>query len=114
MQFRNAFDSQGPSIPGIDPLEAMSRLDDFQKRYDIYEAKRQTIDSVSKLFSIPCKPFLELDRTGEVGRSKTINDPFLFLLLILGLVPLRFTLIYTMQLRNINEFLRQNQNSNSL
>lgn len=79
MQFRNAFDSQGPSIPGIDPLEAMSRLDDFQKRYDIYEAKRQTIDSVSKLFSIPCKPFPELDRTGEVGRSKIINYPFLFL-----------------------------------
>ncbi|XP_070190368.1 uncharacterized protein [Littorina saxatilis] len=65
IQFRNAFDAQGPAVPGIQPAEAVSRLQDFQMRYQIYDTKRKTLDSVSKLFGIPCKPFPELDRTGE-------------------------------------------------
>ncbi|GFN75495.1 dynein beta chain, ciliary [Plakobranchus ocellatus] len=65
IQFRNAFDAQGPSVPGIQPAEAVSRLQDFQHRYTIYDAKRKTLDSVSKLFGIACKPFPELDKTGE-------------------------------------------------
>ena len=66
IQFRNAFDAQGPAVPGIPPSEAVSRLQDFQARCTHYDAKRRTLDSVSKLFGIPCKPFPELDRTGEV------------------------------------------------
>ncbi|XP_025098007.1 LOW QUALITY PROTEIN: dynein gamma chain, flagellar outer arm-like [Pomacea canaliculata] len=65
IQFRNAFDAQGPSVPGIQPSEAVSRLQDFQLRYQIYDAKRKTLDSVSKLFGISGKPFPELERTGE-------------------------------------------------
>lgn len=65
MQFRNAFDAQGPAVPGISPMVAVNRLKDFQNRYALYETKRKTLDSVSKLFGIPCKPFEELDRTGE-------------------------------------------------
>ncbi|XP_055889445.1 dynein axonemal heavy chain 8-like isoform X4 [Biomphalaria glabrata] len=65
IQFRNAFDAQGPSVPGIQPSEAVSRLHDFQHRYRVYDDKRKTLDSVSKLFSIACKPFPELDKTGE-------------------------------------------------
>ncbi|KAL5009692.1 hypothetical protein ScPMuIL_011997 [Solemya velum] len=65
IQFRNAFDAQGPSVPGIPPAEAVTRLQDFQQRYLVYDAKRNTLDSVSKLFGIVCKPFPELDRTGE-------------------------------------------------
>ena len=66
IQFRNAFDAQGPSVPGILPAEAVARLQDFQHRYTIYDTKRKTLDSVSKLFGIACKPFPELDKTGEV------------------------------------------------
>ncbi|XP_060567478.1 dynein axonemal heavy chain 5-like [Ruditapes philippinarum] len=65
IQFRNAFDAQGPAVPGIPPAEAVSRLQDFQQRYHLYDSKRKTLDSVSKLFGIPCKPFAELDKTGE-------------------------------------------------
>ncbi|XP_053397319.1 dynein axonemal heavy chain 5-like isoform X6 [Mercenaria mercenaria] len=65
IQFRNAFDAQGPAVPGIPPAEAVSRLQDFQQRYQLYDSKRKTLDSVSKLFGIPCKPFAELDKTGE-------------------------------------------------
>ena len=54
-------------MPGILPAEAVARLQDFQHRYTIYDAKRKTLDSVSKLFGIACKPFPELDKTGEVG-----------------------------------------------
>jgi len=52
IQFRNAFDAQGPSVPGISPEEAVSRLHDFQQKYKLYDAKRKTLDSVSKLFGI--------------------------------------------------------------
>ncbi|CAG5121564.1 unnamed protein product, partial [Candidula unifasciata] len=65
IQFRNAFDTQGPAVPGIQPAEAVSRLHDFQYLFSVYAAKCQTLNSVSKLFSIPCRRFPELDKTGE-------------------------------------------------
>ena len=68
IRFRNAFDAQGPAVPNIPPSEAVHRLTDFQQRYARYDAKRRTLDSVSKLFGIPCKPFPELNKTGEVCR----------------------------------------------
>ena len=67
IQFRNAFDAQGPAVPGILPEKAVSRLQDFKQRYQMYDSKRKTLDSVSKLFGIVCKPFPELDKTGEVS-----------------------------------------------
>lgn len=71
IQFRNGFDAQGPAVPGITPETAVKRLADFQQRYSFFSAKRKTLDSVSQLFAIPCKLFSELDKTGEVGPSKT-------------------------------------------
>ena len=71
IQFRNAFDAQGPAVPGIPPETAVRRLADFQQRYSLYSAKRKTLDSVSQLFAIPCKLFSELDKTGEVGTTIT-------------------------------------------
>ncbi|XP_064629693.1 uncharacterized protein LOC135488785 isoform X2 [Lineus longissimus] len=65
IQFRNAFDAQGPAVPGITPQDAVMRLNAFQAKYQLYDSKRRTLDSVSKLFGIGCKPFPELDRTGE-------------------------------------------------
>ena len=67
IQFRNAFDAQGPAVPGITPSEAVNRLQDFQQRYSLYDKKRKTLVSVSRLFGIPIKPFPELDKTGEVS-----------------------------------------------
>ncbi|XP_052089132.1 uncharacterized protein LOC127725852 isoform X10 [Mytilus californianus] len=65
LRFRNDFDGQGPMVPGIPPSEAVSRLDFFQQSYVLFDLKRKTLDSVSKLFGIICKPFIELDKTGE-------------------------------------------------
>lgn len=67
IQFRNSFDAQGPAVPGITPSEAVARLHGFQKIYTQYDTKRNTLDSVSKLFGIPVKSFPELDKTGEVS-----------------------------------------------
>lgn len=33
IQFRNAFDAQGPAVQGVRPAEAVQRLQDFQNRY---------------------------------------------------------------------------------
>ncbi|XP_077973667.1 uncharacterized protein LOC120348568 isoform X2 [Styela clava] len=65
IQFRNAFDAQGPAIPGVRPAEAVIRLQEFQNRFTLYDAKRKTLDSVQRLFGILPKPFPELDKTGE-------------------------------------------------
>ena len=61
------------SFPGISPSEAVERLHNFQHRYALYDAKRKTLDSVSKLFGIPCKPFPELDKTGEVEEKSACH-----------------------------------------
>lgn len=65
IRFRNSFDATGPSVTGIDPYEALRRLSEFQKQYDTFDARRKTLDSISILFGLQCKPFPELDKTGE-------------------------------------------------
>ncbi|RNA30025.1 dynein gamma flagellar outer arm, partial [Brachionus plicatilis] len=65
IRFRNSFDATGPSVVGIDPYEALRRLHEFQKQYDTFDARRKTLDSISILFGLQCKPFPELDKTGE-------------------------------------------------
>jgi dynein heavy chain len=65
IRFRNSFDAVGPSVVGISPYEAIKRLFDFQKQYDVFDSRRKTLDSISILFGLQCKPFPELDKTGE-------------------------------------------------
>jgi len=65
IQFRNEFDMRGPLVSGVSPADAVLRLAEFQAQYDVYRDRRATIDSVSNLYSIPRKPFPELDRTGD-------------------------------------------------
>ncbi len=65
IRFRNSFDATGPSVTGIDPYEALRRLTDFQKQFETFDARRKTLDSISILFGLQCKPFPELDKTGE-------------------------------------------------
>ncbi|KAM5165175.1 dynein axonemal heavy chain 5-like [Mantella aurantiaca] len=65
IQFRNRFDTQGPAAPGVKPEEAVARLHDFNEKYQIYDAKRKTLNSVQRLFNIVPKTFPELDRTGK-------------------------------------------------
>jgi dynein heavy chain len=65
IRFRNSFDATGPSVTGIDPYEALKRLGEFQKQYDTFDSRRKTLDSISILFGLQCKPFPELDKTGE-------------------------------------------------
>ena len=69
-------------MPGIPPAEAVSRLQDFQQRYLLYDSKRKTLDSVSKLFGIVCKPFPELDKTGEVKIYKKYQEKEMLILCI--------------------------------
>ncbi|CAF1032650.1 unnamed protein product [Adineta ricciae] len=65
IRFRNAFDVEGPNVPDIAPLEAAKRLRDFQGQYKIMHRRKQTLNSISTLFSLQPKQFSELDKTGE-------------------------------------------------
>jgi dynein heavy chain len=67
IRFRNAFDVEGPNVPDLGPLEAAKRLKDFQGRYKIMHRRKQTLNSISTLFSLQPKQFPELDKTGEVS-----------------------------------------------
>ncbi|XP_029452717.1 dynein gamma chain, flagellar outer arm-like [Rhinatrema bivittatum] len=63
IQFRNSFDTHGPTASGVRPEEAVSRLHDFQEKFQVYDAKRKTLNSVQRLFNVIPKKFPELDRT---------------------------------------------------
>ncbi|CAF1326895.1 unnamed protein product [Adineta steineri] len=65
IRFRNSFDVEGPNVPDLGPLEASKRLKDFQGQYKIMHKRKQTLNSISTLFSLQPKPFPELDKTGE-------------------------------------------------
>lgn len=65
IRFRNSFDATGPCISDITPYEAIHRLADFQKQYETFDSRRKTLDSISILFGLHCKPFPELDKTGD-------------------------------------------------
>ncbi|XP_077137822.1 dynein axonemal heavy chain 5-like [Ranitomeya variabilis] len=65
IQFRNRFDTQGPAAPGVRPEEAVTRLHDFNEKYQAFDAKRKTLNSVQKLFNVVPKKFYELDKTGK-------------------------------------------------
>ncbi|RNA05607.1 dynein gamma flagellar outer arm-like, partial [Brachionus plicatilis] len=65
IRFRNTFDATWPSVVGIETYEALRRLHEFQKQCDTFDARRKTLDSISILFGLQCKPFPELDKTGE-------------------------------------------------
>ena len=73
MQLRNAFDARGPLVPGIPPAEAVSRLRDFQGLYDEASRRRATIDSVSRMYSVPRRELPELDRMGQVGARRRLS-----------------------------------------
>ncbi|XP_075255403.1 dynein axonemal heavy chain 5-like isoform X4 [Convolutriloba macropyga] len=67
-KLRNNFEAQGPGVPGIDPLEAVKRLEHFDKVYQEFDEKRRTLDSIQRIFSYDAekfKNFPDLDRTGE-------------------------------------------------
>ena len=64
IRFRNSFDANGPSVIGIDPYEALRRLNEFQAHFETFDARRKTLDSISILFGLSCKSFPELDKTG--------------------------------------------------
>lgn len=65
IRFRNSFDATGPCVPSISPHEAIRRLADFQRQYITFDSRRSTLDSISILFGLQCKPFPELDKTGD-------------------------------------------------
>ena len=78
IRFRNAFDVEGPNVPGLSPLEAAKRLKDFQGQYKIMHRRKQTLNSISTLFSLQTKQFPELDKTGEVRESNVFSCLFVF------------------------------------
>ncbi|XP_064411344.1 dynein axonemal heavy chain 5-like [Latimeria chalumnae] len=65
IQLRNSFDNQGPAAPGVRPEEAVQRLRDFEQKFQAYDAKRKTLNSVQRLFGMIPKAFPELDKTGK-------------------------------------------------
>lgn len=78
IRFRNSFDVEGPNVSGLEPNEAARRLKDFQGKYSIMHRRKQTLNSISTLFSLPTKQFPELDKTGEVRFLPSTCHSFFF------------------------------------
>ena len=68
-QLRSSFETQGPGVPGIEPMEAVKRLEHFDQVFLEFDEKRRTLDSIQRIFSYDAerfKSFPDLDKTGQV------------------------------------------------
>ncbi|XP_063714091.1 dynein axonemal heavy chain 5-like isoform X5 [Symsagittifera roscoffensis] len=67
-QLRSSFETQGPGVPGIEPMEAVKRLEHFDQVFLEFDEKRRTLDSIQRIFSYDAerfKSFPDLDKTGQ-------------------------------------------------
>ncbi|KAL5457324.1 hypothetical protein EMCRGX_G034572 [Ephydatia muelleri] len=65
IQFRNSFDTEGPLVSGLMPMEAVGRLGSFLDQCAEMREKQELICSVQKLLSVPPTIFIELERTKQ-------------------------------------------------
>ena len=62
-KYRYDFESNGPMVAGITPMEATDRLKRFQLLQEQRERKFQAYSNGEQLFGLPATEYPELDRT---------------------------------------------------
>jgi dynein heavy chain len=65
IQFRNAFDTEGPLAPGLTPNQAVVRVGYFMNQCKALQIKRELLDTIQKLMNIPLTVYHELKQTQE-------------------------------------------------
>ena len=63
MQFRNRYQGGGPTVAGIKPLEAITRLKRFRGEFELYARKEETYGAGEDLFAMRKTNYPELTKT---------------------------------------------------
>eukprot|EP00899_Mesostigma_viride_P009796 jgi/Mesvir1/18818/Mv04309-RA.2 len=61
--FRQDFDSNGPMVPGLAPMDAVDRLKKFQSQFEVRKRKWDNYTSGEELFGLPITKYPELEKT---------------------------------------------------
>lgn len=61
--FRDSYDSNGPSVPGLDPYEAIDRLSRFERDFADLDRKHRSYNAGELLFGMPLTELDELSKT---------------------------------------------------
>ncbi|KAI3432720.1 hypothetical protein D9Q98_004263 [Chlorella vulgaris] len=63
--FRADWEAAGPTVPGLDPMDASERLRKFQQLFEARKRKWEAYSSGEELFGLPVTQYPELYRTQE-------------------------------------------------
>ncbi|PSC73956.1 flagellar outer dynein arm heavy chain gamma [Micractinium conductrix] len=63
--FRQDWEANGPTVPGLDPMDATDRLRKFQQLFEVRRRKWDSYSSGEELFGLPVTQYPELERTEE-------------------------------------------------
>ena len=61
--YRSDWDTNGPMVPGIPPMEAVDRLKKFENSFSNYKRKWDTYSGGEDLFGLPVTDYPELTKT---------------------------------------------------
>jgi len=61
--FRQDFETNGPMVPGLDPMEAVDRLKKFQQLFDVRKRKWINYSQGEELFGLTVTQYPELEKT---------------------------------------------------
>ena len=63
--FRQDWESNGPMVPGLEPMEAVDRLKKFQQLFDVRKRKWKNYESGEELFGLSITQYPELEKTDK-------------------------------------------------
>ncbi|PNH08753.1 Dynein gamma chain, flagellar outer arm [Tetrabaena socialis] len=61
--FRKDWEANGPTVPGLAPMEAVDRLKKFQQMFEVRKRKWENYSSGEELFGLPVTQYPELEQT---------------------------------------------------
>jgi dynein heavy chain len=61
--FRSDYEENGPMVPGIDPLEAMTRLNRYKREFETLDRKYELYNGGERLFGLPEQKYPALVKT---------------------------------------------------
>lgn len=82
--FKEEWDSEGPSVPGLSPLEVSKRLKLFQDKFTGHKRKWEACKAGETLFGLPPTPVPELVHVQE--ELSSLGQLYRLYLQVLGLV----------------------------
>jgi len=63
--FRKSWEDEGPMVPGLDPMVASSRLNQFRPIFEAKKARWERLENGEDVFGLPVTRYPELEKTKE-------------------------------------------------